>query len=134
MQTPPQSDLENSLCPSGKVLEAKASKNFEHLLCISKRLEKNLEKIEAKIDNLSENSINDFNKIESISSVVGDFKEWRASVEKFQTLFAQHLSEHKVLEESHRRYSQGWGLFGGFSMASMMHFAFKGISLLTSGH
>ena len=129
MQAVPKCE-ENHLCPAGKVLEAKAFSNFEFLKCSLKKMDKRLETIESKIDELNAKSTKDFMKIEAISSFMDDLKTWRSSVENFQGIFAKHISDHEALEASHRRYSQGWGLFGGLSGASILELIIRGVQSL----
>lgn len=130
MQSSPNSFQNHPLCPAGEILEAKTSSNLEFLKCSLKKLDKRLEGIEGKIDDLNANSTKDFVKIESLSAFLADLKNWKSSVEQFQNAFAKHLSDHENLEVSHRRYSQNWGLFGGLSGASLLELILRGIHSL----
>ena len=119
-----------SLCPAGKILEARTTSDLNYIMAMSKDLKRSLEKIEGKLDELNRNSISDFNKIEALSKLLDDLKSWKSSVENFQNLFGQHLSDHEALELAHRRYSQGWGILGGLSGASILEIFLRGLSYL----
>ena len=129
MQAVPRSE-DNQLCSAGQVLEAKVFSNFEFLKCSLKKMDKRLGVIENKIDELSSKSTKDFMKIESISVFMDELKSWRSSVENSQSIFAKHISDHEALEAAHRRYSQGWGLFGGLSGASILELIIRGFNAI----
>ena len=132
MQKVPSSYSENEqLCPAGKVLETKMIANREHFDCLSSRIEKALEKIQKQLDKLNENTINDYNKIESLNTTLKDIKTWKESTDKFHTLFAEHLATHKDDIAKHRKMIINWGLFSGTGAAAAIDGMYRFIHMLS---